>query len=107
MVASTRRHRRGPGTRAERLNLLLKRLFVLQIKFDCLIRFFWLKSKDNSMADPLSREDGLEAFLAEVQRQAFVVPPAVLQGMPDAGRVRNLDLSAPFNAADMEVLQGQ
>ena len=94
-------------SRAERLNLLLKRLFVLQIKFDCLIRFFWLKSEDNSMADPLSREDGLEAFLAEVQRQAFVVPPAVIQGMPDAGRVRNLDMSAPFNAADMEVLQGQ
>ena len=94
-------------SRAERLNLLLKRLFVLQIKFDCLIRFFWLKSEDNSMADPLSRENGLEAFLAEVQRQAFVVPPAVPQGMPDAGRVRNLDMSAPFNAADMEVLQGQ
>jgi hypothetical protein len=93
-------------SRAERLNLLLKRLFVLQIKFDChvdcLIRFFWLKSEDNSMADPLSCEDGLEAFLAEVQRQAFVVPPAVIQGMPDAGRVRNLDMSAPFNAADME-----
>ncbi|KOO34527.1 hypothetical protein Ctob_016684, partial [Chrysochromulina tobinii] len=82
-------------------------LLEFSIKFDCLIRFFWLKSEDNSMADPLSREDGLEAFLAEVQRQAFVVPPAVIQGMPDAGRVRNLDMSAPFNAADMEVLQGQ
>jgi hypothetical protein len=31
------------------------------------------------MADPLSREEGLEAFLAEVQRRAFVVPPAVLR----------------------------
>ena len=59
------------------------------------------------MADPLSRENGLDAFLVEVTRRAFVVPPAVLQGMPDAGRVRNLDMSAPFNAADMEVLQGQ
>ena len=94
-------------SRAERLNLLLKRLFVLQIKFDCLIRFFWLKSEDNSMADPLSRENGLDAFLIEVQRRAFVVPPAVLQGMPNAGRVRNLDMSAPFNAADMEALQVQ
>ena len=38
------------------------------------LRFFWLKSEDNSMADPLSRENGLEAFLIEVQRRAFVVP---------------------------------
>jgi hypothetical protein len=91
-------------SRAERLNLLLKRLFVLQIRFDCLLRFFWLKSEDNSMADPLSREDGFDAFLVEVQRRAFVVPPAVLQGMPDAGRVRTLDMSAPFNAADMAAI---
>jgi hypothetical protein len=91
-------------SRAERLNLLLKRLFVLQIKFDCLIRFFWLASEDNSMADPLSRENGLDAFLVEVQRRAFVVPPAVLQGMPDAGRVRTLDMSAPFHAADMAAI---
>ena len=94
-------------SRAERLNLLLKRLFVLQIKFDCLLRFFWLKSEDNTMADPLSREDGLETFLAEVRRRAFVVPPAVLRSMPEAGRVRNLDLSAPFNSADMAELQTQ
>jgi hypothetical protein len=86
------------------LNLLLKRLFVLQIKFDCLIRFFWLASEDNSMADPLSRENGLDAFLIEVQRRAFVVPPAVLQGMPDAGRVRTLDMSAPFHATDMAAI---
>ena len=59
------------------------------------------------MADPLSRENGLDAFLIEVQRRAFVVPPAVLEGMPNAGRVRNLDMSAPFNAADMEALQVQ
>ena len=88
-------------SRAERLNLLLKRLFMLQIVHDCLIMFEWVASADNEMADLLSREGGIERFPEAVARRAFV-DPALLTAMPGAGRVRNLDMSVPFNAADME-----
>ena len=39
-----------------------------------------------------------------VARRAFVLAPASPQAMPGAGRVRNLDMSAPFNAADMAMI---
>ena len=91
-------------SRAERLNLLLKRLFVLQILHNCLLLFGWVSSEDNEMADLLSREGGIERFPEAVARRAFVVAPASLHAMPGAGRVRNLDMSAPFNAADMAMI---
>jgi len=91
-------------SRAERLNLLLKRLFVLQILHNCLLLFAWVSSEDNEMADLLSREGGIERFPEAVARRAFVLAPASLQARPDAGRVRNLDMSAPFNAADMAMI---
>ena len=91
-------------SRAERLNLLLKRLFVLQILHNCLLLFAWVSSEDNEMADLLSREGGIERFPEAVARRAFVHAPASLHAMPDAGRVRNLDMSAPFNAADMAMI---
>ena len=91
-------------SRAERLNLLLKRLFVLQILHNCLLLFSWVSSEDNEMADLLSREGGVERFPEAVARRAFVLAPASLQAMPGAGRVRNLDMSAPFNAADMAMI---
>jgi hypothetical protein len=90
-------------SRAERLNLLLKRLFVLQIMHNCLLLFSWVSSEDIEMADLLSREGGIERFPEAVARRAFVFAPASLQAMPGAGRVRNLDMSAPFNQADMGI----
>ncbi len=75
------------------INLLLKRLFVLQILHNCLLLFAWVSSEDNEMADLLSREGGIERFPEAVARRAFVVAPASLQAMPGAGRVRNLDMS--------------
>jgi len=91
-------------SRAERLNLLLKRLFVLQILHNCLLLFAWVSSEDNEMADLLSREGGIDRFPEAVARRAFVLAPASMQAMPGAGRVRNLDMSAPFNAADMAMI---
>ena len=91
-------------SRAERLNLLLKRLFVLQILHNCLMLFGWVSSEDNEMADLLSREGGIDRFLEAVTRRAFVDDPALLQAMPGAGRVRNLDMSAPFSVADMVLI---
>lgn len=94
-------------SRAERLNLLLKRLFVLQIIGNFLLCFEWVSSEDNEMADHLSREGGLARFLEAVRRRAFVADPALLHALPGAGRVRNLDMSVPFNAADMARLSTQ
>jgi hypothetical protein len=91
-------------SRAERLNLLLKRLFVLQIVGHFLLCFSWVSSEDNEMADHLSREGGLPRFLEAVRRRAFVADPALLHALPGAGRVRNLDMSVPFNAEDRERL---
>ena len=59
------------------------------------------------MADHLSREGGLPRFFEAVARRAFVAEPAQLQALPGAGRVRNLDTSVPFNAADMARLSSQ
>ena len=56
------------------------------------------------MADLLSREGGIERFPEAVKRRAFVDDPALLQAMPGAGRVRNLDMSIPFGSEDMEQL---
>ena len=94
-------------SRAERLNLLLKRLFVLQIVGDFLLCFSWVSSEDNEMADHLSREGGLPRFLEAVHRRAFVADPALLSPLPGAGRVRNLDMSSPFNAADVALLSAR
>ena len=94
-------------SRAERLNLLLKRLFILQIVGNFLLCFSWVSSEDNEMADHLSREGGLPRFFEAVARRAFVVEPAQLQALPGAGRVRNLDTSVPFNAADVARLSSQ
>jgi hypothetical protein len=77
---------------------------VLQILHNCLLLFAWVSSEDNEMADLLSREGGIERFPEAVARRAFVLAPASLQARPDAGRVRNLDMSAPFNAADMAMI---
>jgi hypothetical protein len=94
-------------SRAERLNLLLKRLFILQIVGNFLLCFSWVSSEDNEMADHLSREGGLPRFFEAVARRAFVVEPAQLQALPGAGRVRNLDTSVPFNSADVARLSSQ
>ena len=94
-------------SRAERLNLLLKRLFILQIVGNFLLCFSWVSSEDNEMADHLSREGGLPRFLEAVARRAFVAELAQLQALPGAGRVRNLDSSVPFNAADVARLSAQ
>lgn len=93
-------------SRAERLTLLLKRLFVLQVRFDCVLRFFWVSTTDNYLADHLSRENRVPDFLREVMDSDFLMEGAVLTPQPDSGRVRTLDMTAPFSEADMEAMRG-
>ena len=41
---------------AERLNVLVKEVFVEQVKHECILDTFWLSSEDNVVADHLSRD---------------------------------------------------
>ena len=90
---------------AERLTLLLKRVFVLQIRYNCLCRFFWLSSEDNLLADHLSREDGLERFLRDVYATGYWSADVVPSPELDAGRVRGLDTSVPFSSEDFAYMR--
>lgn len=51
-------------SKAERLNSLLKRLYYLSLKFDCVLVFEWISTHDNTLADLLSRPNGEVPFLA-------------------------------------------
>ena len=44
-------------SKAPRLNILLRKLFLLSVKFSCVFEPHWLASKDNGAADALSRGD--------------------------------------------------
>jgi hypothetical protein len=90
------------SSRAARLGLLLRRLFVLQIRYDVLLLFFWLSTHANYLADHLSR-GRLDAFLAAVGFGALEMG-AVPRALPGAGRVRTLDLSSPLDSSDMAII---
>ena len=92
-------------SRADRLTLLLKRLFVLQIRYGCVIFFYWISTHDNDLADHLSREGRQALFHATAATSDFLLPGAELIPEGNAGCVRNLDTSAPISAgsfADLE-----
>ena len=91
-------------SRAARLTLLIKRIFILQIRHQCLLRFFWLSSEDNLLADHLSR-GRVALFLAAVFAVGFWASSVLPRPMPDAGRVRVIDTSEPFNADDLACLE--
>ena len=91
----------GKGwSRAERLNLLLKRLFVIQMKCDCLLVFYWLATDENVLADHLSR-GRIDDFVKAASYSCLFAQDAVLTPMPGIGSKRNLDMSAPLGPADM------
>ena len=52
-------------SRADRLNKLLVQLLELQIRYDCIFRYQWISTKDNYLADHLSR-GRVQEFLEEV-----------------------------------------
>ena len=90
-------------SRAERLTLLLKRLFVLQVRFSCVLKFYWLDTVANYLADHLSR-DRADDFLAQVGTSGEIDEGVELVAEPNAGRTRTLDMSAPFSDADMAAI---
>ena len=85
------------------LAVLCKQWFVLQVRHCFLVHWFWLSSKDNLLADHLSR--GREtAFLDDVVRTGFWRAAATedpyFQRHPEAGSVRTYQ-----NFSDLAVLK--
>ena len=57
-------------SRVDRLNDLVREIFHLCIRFNCVILFEWISSEDNLLADHLSRDRELD-FLAAVFAVGF------------------------------------
>ena len=85
-------------SRAERLTLLLRRLFELCVQFECVLCFVWLSTKENVYADALSRVDGEATFLRLVQETDFLPPNVFLRRDPRCGAVRQLGDSYSSNS---------
>lgn len=82
-------------SRAERLNVLCKRLFVLQIQGNFILRYFWLGTHENYLADHLSR-GRVREFLLEVAGSGFLLAGVILTAPRDGGRTRTFDNLDPF-----------
>ena len=91
-------------SRADRLNALLRHLFVLQIRFDFVLNPFWISTTDNWLADHLSRNREGE-FLAGVRDSGFLQGDASLSRAADAGRVVTFSDADPGMAALRQLLQ--
>ena len=76
-------------SKAERLNGLLKDLFLLMLKFRFVIDWHWISTDDNVDADHLSR-DREQDFLSSVHETGRLDEGAVLRRMDGAGRKRVL-----------------
>ena len=77
-------------SRAERLTMLLRRLFELCVKFECVLLFEWVSTHENSYADALSREGGEETFLQLVAQTDFLRKGVILRRDPRCGQMRQL-----------------
>ena len=91
----------------ERLNQLLKELFVLQIRFGFILQPFWICSEDNFLPDHLSRAREAEFLKALANCDFLVVPFSEIKRHPDAGRVHTFSSSPePGMAALRQLLEG-
>jgi len=75
-------------SRAERLSLLLRKLFRLALSYECVYQFDWVASEDNIYGDPLSRPNGHALFLQRVKDYSPLPPGAVLRRDPRSGAIR-------------------
>ena len=73
-------------SRAQRLNVLVRAAYTLQIKYNFILMSYWISSEDNLLADHLSR-DREEDFLRDVWATGFWKPGTVVQRHPEAGSV--------------------
>ena len=76
-------------SKVDRLNVLVRELFALMLRFECVIDFYWLSSADNLLADDLSRDKEGE-FLQHVSESGFLEEGAKLVRHEQAGMTRTL-----------------
>lgn len=76
-------------SRAERLQVLLKEVFALQLEDQFVLCPFWLSSADNELADHLSRERE-QQFLVRAYETGFWHPEVVPIRLIGAGTTRTL-----------------
>ena len=76
-------------SRVERLNDLVREIFHLCIKFNCVILFEWISSEDNLLADHLSRDRELD-FLGAVFAVGFWSVAIAVRRHREAGDKRVL-----------------
>ena len=72
---------------ADRLNDLVRELFYLMLKHQFIFMFYWLSSKDNLLADLLSRQDGEGEFLTAAYTEGFWASDTVPQRVTTVGTV--------------------
>ena len=75
-------------SRAERLSILIRRLFDYSLRFEFILEFEWVATDDNIYADPLSREHGLATFYKRVYELNPLPKGARLIRHPSSGHVR-------------------
>ena len=80
-------------SRVERLNVVLQKLFLLQVEHTFIIRFNWIPTDDNTMADHLSR-GRIEAFYLAVAAAAVTVGGFFVGGFFLAGKAVRLRMAA-------------
>lgn len=81
-------------SRAQRLQVLVRRLFHIAIDNQCVFEYEWLSSFENLFADLLSR-DGEVEFLAIIEASGFIAAPnedlwahVTLRRHPETGKVK-------------------
>ena len=88
-------------SRAKRLNDLLKRLFLLQLEGGFVLRFVWISTHDNYLADHLSRGRWHE-FLADAAVAGILSAGMAFSLVAQLGRKRTLDTTPPLPSVDLE-----
>ena len=71
-------------SKVERLNVLLRRLLVLQVEYEFILEYKWISSEDNYLADHLSR-GRLQEFLGAVEDSGQLQGGAILQPEGEPG----------------------
>jgi hypothetical protein len=80
---------RKSRSKAPRLNVLIREIFALQVRFQCILETFWLSSEDNVLADHLSRDREWE-FLRDAVASGFWQEGMLPLKHVEAGGIRQL-----------------
>eukprot|EP00965_Chrysotila_dentata_P147895 4882242-Pleurochrysis_carterae.AAC.1 len=67
-------------SRAERLAVQVRQLFMLQLDFGCVLEINWISTADNVFADARSRQDGHRKFLDLVS--SGTLPSGLVEPLP-------------------------